>query len=314
MRSQLRAEPVGPTSKSSDAALVRTCVMCLPGGSQPNMAYGTSGLNRCGAVAGLWRVAGGSGRPAPRGNAPRPIATTAPAAASTGTPLAIAVNSHRSLVRPLRIASPTSIRAGGTSPRTSSCSPARAVTSSTDDTPCDVLAGPRAGWGIALVRAGAGLQQLAQRPQALRGLALDGAGRAAKYARRLLGAQVAVKPQYQRRPLPRREGGQCRAQVERAVMIGALPRHIERLLAQDHPLRPARLLFAEELPHEHDASVGVDVISGPHQGPADVELGDGTLHQVIGTAPVLAEQVRYPPPGGHPARHVLGELGVPPSL
>src|SRR5215475_11274166 len=113
-----------------------------PAGSQPNEAYGTSGLN--------WRGAAGPAAtgPGPGRAGPTPTARAATAAAASTEPPATQARRQRRRARPRRRASGTSTRGGTGSPPAISANSARTSDSITAGASWnDLVLGHRGGLG-----------------------------------------------------------------------------------------------------------------------------------------------------------------------
>ncbi len=161
-----------------------------------------------------------------------------------------------------------------------------------------------------IIRRGAGgrFQCAAQGDQALGCLALHRSGRAAEDLGRLLDGQVGVVAKHQRGPLPRRHPRKGVAKVDDSVVICGPAGAVGQPAGQADPSHPSGTLLAEVNADQDGAGIGIGVLDGPGPAPVHVKAGDGGLHQIVGAAPVLAEQERDPAQPRQPGPDVLSEL------
>ena len=106
-------------------------------------------------------------------------------------------------------------------------------------------------------------------------------------------------------------GVQRRLHVQRAVAIRLRARSFGQAAVQAHPPRPPRPPFADVLPDQDRADVGLGVVHDRGPVPIRVQPGDRNLHEIISPVPVLAQQVSHPAQRGHPRADELGKLRVP---
>jgi hypothetical protein len=137
---------------------------------------------------------------------------------------------------------------------------------------------------------GADFEDLPQLRKAVRGLALDGAGRAAQHLADLVDRDVAQEAQHEHGTLAGGQPGQRSAQRRRGFDVARFANALLGHRAEQADSEPGPSSLVDMRTYHDRPYVAIEIVRVKRASPAEVKLGDRLLDQVVGPVLVPAEQ------------------------